>query len=57
MKITRSTNDPSEATGKGPAEWFTGDVYIDTTATAFQPSRVMASLVHFSPGARGTTTR
>ena len=50
MKITPSSLD--QATGKGSAEWFTGDVYIDAVATASAPSRVMASLVHFMPGAR-----
>lgn len=50
MKITPSSTDTG--TGKGPAEWFTGDVYIDTVATASSPSRVTASLVHFTPGSR-----
>jgi quercetin dioxygenase-like cupin family protein len=50
MKITTSSLD--QATGKGSAERFTGDVYIDTLATASPPSRVLASLVHFTPGAR-----
>lgn len=48
MEITRS----SSATVKGPQEWFTGDVYIDAVAAAPAPSRVQASLVHFTPGAR-----
>ena len=30
MEITRSSTDG--ATAKGPAEWFTGDVYIDSVA-------------------------
>ena len=46
--ITRS----SIATVKGPADWFTGDVYIDAVAAAPAPSRVTANLVHFMPGAR-----
>ena len=50
MKITRSSTEG--ATRKGPAEWFTGDVYIDTVATGSAPSRVLASLVHFMPSAR-----
>ena len=37
---------------EGPAEWFTGDVYIDSIAALAAPSRVLASLVHFMPGAR-----
>lgn len=50
MQITSSS--PDTGTGKGPAEWFTGDVYVDTIATPVAPSRVLASLVHFTPGAR-----
>ncbi|MEU9263735.1 cupin domain-containing protein [Streptomyces sp. NPDC048212] len=48
MQITRSSID----TIKGPADWFTGDVYIDAVAAAPAPSRVTANLVHFMPGAR-----
>ena len=40
------------STNKGPAEWFTGDVYIDTLATPSGLSRPSASSVHFTPGAR-----
>jgi quercetin dioxygenase-like cupin family protein len=50
MKIVHSSVE--QATTKGPSEWFTGDVFIDTVATASAPSRVMASLVHFMRGAR-----
>jgi quercetin dioxygenase-like cupin family protein len=48
MQITRSSID----TAKGPADWFTGDVYIDAVAAAPAPARVQANLVHFTPGAR-----
>ncbi len=48
MKITRSSTD----TVKGPADWFTGDVYIDTVAEQTEPSRLAAAAVHFTPGAR-----
>ena len=48
MQITRSAAD----TAKGPADWFTGDVYIDTVASPSAPARVAAALVHFTPGAR-----
>ena len=48
MQITRS----SVATVRGPADWFTGDVYVDAVAAAPAPSRVTAALVHFMPGAR-----
>jgi quercetin dioxygenase-like cupin family protein len=48
MQITRSSLD----TNKGPADWFTGDVYIDTVAAPSPPARTAAALVHFTPGAR-----
>lgn len=48
MIITRSSID----TMKGPAEWFTGDVYIDAVASEPAQSRVQANLVRFAPGAR-----
>ena len=52
MHITPSTTEGTTATVKGPAEWFTGDVYIDPVAASSSPSRVQANLVHFMPGAR-----
>src|SRR5512134_2774433 len=48
MQITRSGID----TRIGPQEWFTGSVYIDALATPTGVSRLTASNVHFSPGAR-----
>ena len=48
MEITRSSID----TQKGPADWFTGDVYIDAVAAPSHGSRVSARAVHFTPGAR-----
>jgi quercetin dioxygenase-like cupin family protein len=48
MQITRATDD----TGSGPADWFTGSVYIDTIAAPIEASPVGAALVHFTPGAR-----
>jgi len=39
-------------TTAGPAEWFTGAVFIDAVATPSGASRVSASSVHFTPGAR-----
>ena len=35
-----------------PSDWFTGAVYIDAVAAPSGASRVMASSVHFTPGAR-----
>ena len=48
MQITRASID----TQKGPADWFTGDVYIDAVAQPSEQSRLTASAVHFTPGAR-----
>jgi quercetin dioxygenase-like cupin family protein len=48
MQITRNSIE----TMAGPSEWFTGAVYIDTVATPAEPSRLSASSVHFTPGAR-----
>ena len=48
MNITRSSID----TAKGPADWFTGDVYIDAVAAPEATSIFAAALVHFTPGAR-----
>jgi quercetin dioxygenase-like cupin family protein len=36
----------------GPAEWFTGAVYVDALASPSDGFRVNASSVHFTPGAR-----
>ena len=48
MQITRNTLD----TGAGPADWFTGSVYVDTIAAVSEEWRVGAASVHFTPGAR-----
>ena len=48
MHLTRS----SIATGTGSAEWFTGQVYVDTVTSPTAPSRLQAASVHFAPGAR-----
>lgn len=40
------------ATSRGPSEWFTGAVSIDTVAAPVGQSRIHASSVHFTPGAR-----
>jgi len=48
MQITRDSTE----TTPGPSEWFTGAVYIDAVAAPTGGSRVMASSVHFTPGAR-----
>ena len=48
MQITKN----SIKTNAGPREWFTGAVFIDTVAAPSGPSRLAASSVHFTPGAR-----
>src|SRR5205085_3313300 len=48
MKITKNRLE----TTPGPSDWFTGAVYIDTVAAPSNGSRLSASSVHFTPGAR-----
>ncbi len=48
MQITRNSLD----TAAGPEDWFTGSVYIDQVAAPSDDSRLHASCVHFTPGAR-----
>jgi quercetin dioxygenase-like cupin family protein len=48
MQITRNGLD----TARGPEDWFTGTVYLDTIATPAIGSRVHGVSVHFTPGAR-----
>jgi quercetin dioxygenase-like cupin family protein len=49
MKITRAG---SQASLKGPAEWFTGTVRVDPLFQASEPGRVGGGHVTFEPGAR-----
>ena len=49
MEIKRNGSQPS---GKGPAEWFTGNVRIDPLSNAPAPARVSIASVTFEPGAR-----
>lgn len=42
----------SQASAKGPAQWFTGSVRIDTLFQAPDPARVAGASVTFEPGAR-----
>jgi quercetin dioxygenase-like cupin family protein len=48
MQITRN----STPTATGPAEWFTGSVYVDAITRPSGGSRLNASNVRFTPGAR-----
>jgi quercetin dioxygenase-like cupin family protein len=43
---------PKQATTKGPADRFTGDVWFDVIASGAAPSRIRVNAVRFSPGAR-----
>ena len=49
MVIHRIGSRPS---AKGPADWFTGSVRIDTLLSTEPPARVAGALVTFEPGAR-----
>jgi quercetin dioxygenase-like cupin family protein len=42
----------SQSSAKGPAEWFTGAVRIDSPFQRSAPARVAAAIVTFEPGAR-----
>src|SRR6185503_14924108 len=43
---------PKKPSRKGPAEMFTGEVWLDPIATPQPPASFSVSAVHFSPGAR-----
>jgi quercetin dioxygenase-like cupin family protein len=43
---------PVTPTAKGPASTFTGDVYVNPIYRGEEPSRMIVSLVRFTPGAR-----
>ena len=49
MEIKRNGSQPS---GKGQAEYFTGNVRIDPQNQALAPARVSIASVTFEPGAR-----
>ena len=49
MEITRAGSKPS---AKGPEDWFTGPVRIDSLFDANQARRAVAASVTFEPGAR-----
>lgn len=49
MEISRNGTRPS---GRGPEDWFTGNVRIDPLFAATDPSRTTAASVTFEPGAR-----
>jgi quercetin dioxygenase-like cupin family protein len=43
---------PKQPTVKGPAEWFTGDVWIDPIVQPHGDSPLNVGAIHFTPGAR-----
>jgi quercetin dioxygenase-like cupin family protein len=49
LKVTRNG---SQASAKGPADWFTGAVRLDQPFQAAEPARVSGAVVTFEPGAR-----
>ncbi|CAN5486408.1 hypothetical protein BH10PLA2_BH10PLA2_24560 [soil metagenome] len=49
MEITRCGTQPSD---KGPTDWFTGTVRIDSPFERSEPARVSGASVTFEPGAR-----
>jgi quercetin dioxygenase-like cupin family protein len=49
MEIKRAG---TQASIKGPEDWFTGTVRIDRLMTAPEPARVEGASVTFEPGAR-----
>jgi len=48
MQITKN----GMATTAGSIDWFTGAVFVDPVAAPLRGSRLSASSVHFTPGAR-----
>ncbi|MGE0751601.1 MAG: cupin domain-containing protein [Variibacter sp.] len=49
MQITRAGSHPSR---QGSADWFTGNVRIDSPFQGSDPARVGGAIVTFEPGAR-----
>jgi quercetin dioxygenase-like cupin family protein len=49
MNIKRVGSEPS---AKGPADWFTGTVRIDSPFKGTEPARIGGAIVTFEPAAR-----
>ena len=49
MEIKKNGSQPSS---KGPTDWFTGTVRIDSSFKGTDPARVNGAIVTFEPGAR-----
>ena len=43
---------PKQPTVRGPADWFTGDVWMDSVVQPDDQSTLNVAAVHFTPGAR-----
>jgi quercetin dioxygenase-like cupin family protein len=48
MRITQSGGN----TGRGPSDWFSGEVYIDTIRSPDEQCGIGCAHVRFTPGAR-----
>ena len=48
MRLTQSAG----RTGRGPADWFTGTVFLDTVRNPDEHSAIGCAHVRFAPGAR-----
>ena len=44
--------EPANPSAEGPANWFTGQVWIDPIASGHGPAPLSLGNVHFTPGAR-----
>jgi hypothetical protein len=47
----------SQSSGKGPSEWFTGNVRVDPLFDAHDPAHASGASVTFEPGARTADVR
>ena len=52
IRLLEIKRNGTQASGKGPADWFTGAVRIDPLFQAPDPARVAGASVTFEPGAR-----
>jgi quercetin dioxygenase-like cupin family protein len=50
MEVTRNGVE----TARGPSDWFSGEVFIDTITAPSGAWQIGAASVHFTPGARTT---
>jgi quercetin dioxygenase-like cupin family protein len=44
--------EPKQPTVRGPSDWLTGDVWIDSVVQPHEHSSLNVGAVHFTPGAR-----